>query len=199
MKNNLNIKKHTTQRKIISTFLTFYSEKPFEKISIKGITEFCKINRGTFYLHYFDLNDLLTSIEDEHLHNICSINNKNRSFYQSNIVNEFVKFFILVFSYLDANSSVIKILMNTHSRPRFKESFKDIMRNNIKHRYKSILVSAKESELQKKEYIIESIVTGHMEIITRWVSTYNNISVQEVADLISAILLNSPYMALIKS
>lgn len=195
MNNNLN----KTKRKIISTFLIFYIEKTLEQISIKSITEFCKLNRGTFYLHYFDLNDLLTSIEDEHLQNIGSINKKNLSLYESNIVSELEIFFIDIFNYLYTNRAVIKALIGPNSRPRFKESFKDIIRNHIKHSYRSIFINTEESELQKKEFIIESIVTGHMEIITKWIGTYNNISIREISNLISYTLLTSPYTALINA
>ena len=34
-------------------------------ITVKALCEACGINRGTFYLHYRDVNDLLTGIEQE--------------------------------------------------------------------------------------------------------------------------------------
>ena len=42
-------------------------EKPFKDITVKDITERADLNRGTFYLHYVDIYDLLSKIEDETL------------------------------------------------------------------------------------------------------------------------------------
>lgn len=40
-------------------------EKEVRDISVKELTELADINRGTFYLHYNDIYDLLTQMEDE--------------------------------------------------------------------------------------------------------------------------------------
>ncbi len=56
----------TEQTKIICGSLSgLYAQKPIEKISIKEITELAGYNRGTFYLYYNDVYDLLHQIEEE--------------------------------------------------------------------------------------------------------------------------------------
>ena len=40
-------------------------EKKIQEISVKEISEMADINRGTFYLHYRDVFDLLESIEND--------------------------------------------------------------------------------------------------------------------------------------
>ena len=39
--------------------------KSVNKITIKELTDLVEINRGTFYLHYKDVYDLVDSIENE--------------------------------------------------------------------------------------------------------------------------------------
>jgi AcrR family transcriptional regulator len=187
-------KKDVTQKNIIEAFLSFYAEMPFEQITIKGITERLKINRGTFYLHYFDLDDLLTSIEDGHLDAIRKINDKNRRHYLSNNVNELRQFYFAALKYIEDNKSVIRILMNPNSRPRFKDSFKDIMRNNVKSKYQFTLDGNKKDAYKK--YIIDIILAGNMGIISNWVCTENNNSAQDIAELFGDILSNLPYFNL---
>ena len=51
-------------------FWQLYSEKPIEKITIKEITELAGYNRGTFYLYYKDVYDILSQIEQDILDNI---------------------------------------------------------------------------------------------------------------------------------
>ena len=40
-------------------------EKDFKDISVKDITDRMDLNRGTFYLHYTDIYDLLNKIETD--------------------------------------------------------------------------------------------------------------------------------------
>lgn len=40
-------------------------EKPIKDISVKELTDLADINRGTFYLHYRDIYDMLEQLEDE--------------------------------------------------------------------------------------------------------------------------------------
>lgn len=41
------------------------SVKPSKSISVRELAERADINRGTFYIHYQDVNDLLQRLEDE--------------------------------------------------------------------------------------------------------------------------------------
>lgn len=40
-------------------------EKSAKNISVRELAERADINRGTFYIHYQDVNDLLQRLEDE--------------------------------------------------------------------------------------------------------------------------------------
>lgn len=41
------------------------SVNPSKSISVRELAERADINRGTFYIHYQDVNDLLQRLEDE--------------------------------------------------------------------------------------------------------------------------------------
>jgi hypothetical protein len=81
--------------------------------------------------------------------------------------------------------------MSPNSRPRFKDAFKDMMRNNVKSKYQFTLDGNKRDEYKK--YIIDIIIAGNMGIISNWVCTENNNSAQDIAELFGDILLHLPY------
>lgn len=56
-----------TKRAIKKALYQLSEEKSFEKISVIDITKKANINRSTFYLHYKDRDDLLSSLYDETL------------------------------------------------------------------------------------------------------------------------------------
>ena len=47
------------------SLIQLMEEKEIRDISVKELTDLADINRGTFYLHYNDIYDLLAQMEDE--------------------------------------------------------------------------------------------------------------------------------------
>lgn len=50
------------QTTIKDTFLELLKQKSFTKITVTEICKNAEINRGTFYLHYYDIHDVLSDI-----------------------------------------------------------------------------------------------------------------------------------------
>ncbi len=57
-----NAQNKLTEDAICNSFLELLLEKDIRKISIKDICERAGINRGTFYLHYIDIVDLIDKL-----------------------------------------------------------------------------------------------------------------------------------------
>ena len=51
-----------TRQTIKETFLELLKQKNFTKITVTEICKISEINRGTFYLHYYDIHDVLADI-----------------------------------------------------------------------------------------------------------------------------------------
>jgi len=90
------------------------------------------------------------------------------------------------------NQKLFKTLTSSHSRPNFRQFFKMIMKNNFTQRFHAVLMATKDKELLKKEYIIESLISGNLGMIIHWIQSDINISPVELAELISYTVLKSP-------
>ena len=51
-----------TRRLIQDTLLALMDKKPFSRVTVTELCRHAEINRGTFYLHYLDLDDALDDI-----------------------------------------------------------------------------------------------------------------------------------------
>ncbi len=55
-----------TKEAIQTVFKQMVCDMPYEKITVKAITEAARINRNTFYLHYNCVDDVLAEIHAKH-------------------------------------------------------------------------------------------------------------------------------------
>lgn len=68
-KEKLDRRTRYTKMVICDALLTLMEQKPFGKISVTEVCKKAEINRGTFYLHYLDLEDVLDQLLQEILEN----------------------------------------------------------------------------------------------------------------------------------
>lgn len=65
-----------TKNAIINAFWQLLDEKPYNKITVKDITDRCQINRNTFYYHFRDIPDLLNTIVTEDADRVIRANSR---------------------------------------------------------------------------------------------------------------------------
>ncbi|MBQ8469563.1 MAG: TetR/AcrR family transcriptional regulator [Clostridia bacterium] len=61
------------KRALQETFLSLYSKKPYEQISIKELCEKSHVARTTFYFHYQNLAELKQALEDELIEGLLEV------------------------------------------------------------------------------------------------------------------------------
>jgi len=59
------------------TLTGLMEEKELRNISVRELTDRANINRGTFYLHYQDIYEMIDQLEDEIIFNLLAIIEKN--------------------------------------------------------------------------------------------------------------------------
>lgn len=56
-----------SRRLIRDALLELLDEKPLEKITVTDITKRADVNRGTFYLHYNSVNEVISELQDAYI------------------------------------------------------------------------------------------------------------------------------------
>ncbi|WP_052350567.1 TetR/AcrR family transcriptional regulator [Paenibacillus gorillae] len=59
------LRKKRTRRLLRTALLELVDERGLERVTVIDLTEKAEINRGTFYLHYRDVPDLMEQIKQE--------------------------------------------------------------------------------------------------------------------------------------
>ena len=113
-------------RRVIRQCLTeLLKTKRIQDITVREISEKADINRGTFYLHYRDIFDLMEQIENELLEELEDVLNH---FKASDILSNPALVFTRVFQLVKENSDMVGILIGQNGDINFVNRLKDIVR-----------------------------------------------------------------------
>lgn len=63
-------KTRETCRSIRNAFMELLGHEPYSAISVTEICRMANVNRGTFYNHYYDIDDLLGDVLDQYLSDV---------------------------------------------------------------------------------------------------------------------------------
>lgn len=168
-----------TKERFKKAFFALYAEKKIEKITIKEVAELAGFNRGTFYLYYKSIYDLLQKSEQELLDDFAKMLDLNVKFY---------------FGLIDApdesmlSNSIehieyIRILNSENGDPRFKSRMKNI----IKDAYRKH-INQNNTVVSKVEYLLEYVVEANMSIFQYWFMNrdkdFPRISLKDIREII---------------
>lgn len=109
-----------SQEAIKKAILELMTEKNFDDITIRDISDRANVNRGTIYLHYMDKFDLLDKIIEEHINNLRELCHtaSEMSFQEGNYV---------WFEYFADNHLFFSTMLNTKSSAYFRTQFLDLV------------------------------------------------------------------------
>ncbi|WP_010250227.1 TetR/AcrR family transcriptional regulator [Acetivibrio cellulolyticus] len=179
-----------TRQKLIDAFWSLYEFRRIEKVSIKEITDRAGYNRGTFYIHFKDVYDLLEQLElsilptDEELELEISLIKQGSS-------HPFEKLLELY----NNNAKYYNVLLSENGDPYFhnimKQKCKKLLTDYLK-RYDLF------DESIEAEYALEYTISAMLGIIIYWFQRNKHITVEKLLDIMHKIIKTSPLNLLFK-
>ncbi|MBQ4163442.1 MAG: TetR/AcrR family transcriptional regulator C-terminal domain-containing protein, partial [Turicibacter sp.] len=173
-----------TKQLIKQSLIELMHEKPFNEIKIKDITERADLNRGTFYLHYVDIYDLLSSIENE----IFETLEKLLLVYHSNSL-QISCFDLLkeVFSYIETNRDLFEALLNS----QVEEAFLTKLQSLIKTLGLELMQTTyKDTSLPHYTYFLSFVLNGVLGVTEQWFKNGMDLSSKEMATMINHFIMD---------
>ena len=171
-----------TKAEIREAFWRLYADKPIEKITVGEVCERAGYNRGTFYLHYRDLYELLRSIEDEILEGMtsCVEDCMKRLRADSSKLSCIAACKDVVLFY-ERNRSYIVVLLGERGDPAFIYRLKE----NLKPLWREYVVGVDSSRSEAEiDLLLEYTLSGTLFMISRWLASPNAMSARQLAHLV---------------
>lgn len=174
-----------TKDRIRNAFFEIYSSKKIEKISIKEITEKAQLNRGTFYVYYKDIYDLLEKTEEELMSELLE---KVRSAVVMILRDESVSPFMPPIEFYQKYNKILRTLLGANGDPNFVFKMKKVVKGMLRE----VLKKEKMPEIEHIEYLMEYISSAQIGIISYWLENDMEIPIVELGEMIKQITLHGP-------
>lgn len=172
-----------TKEAIRETLKTLVCELPYEKITIKALTDRARINRNTFYLHYESIDEVLMEIQSEYSSKYIEIV-KGLNYMEN--ISELVSAF---FNYLESQDEFFRVVT---CNPRYDFIRMGMQRKVTKsNRNRTLLHN--ESLRKYGEYAMNIIQVHSNSILyfyRQWVADGRKIPMKEMIALASTLLQN---------
>lgn len=166
-----------TKNNLQNAFWQLYREKGIDKITIKNITDLSGYNRGTFYLYYTDIYDILRTIEDEILRDLKKIIDEFNCMSVKPDLHTIISAFV---SLSDIYQDKTGVLLGPNGDPSFAERLKEIIWPLIT----SLFVSFEGYNSYETDLLAEFYLSGIIAMVNKW----NRDSVLSLDELIKLVL-----------
>lgn len=182
-KNDRRVRK--TRSLLRQALVRLMNEKSIQEITVTQLCEACDINRGTFYLHYTDVYDLLSRIEEEMLTDFENVLGK---LVPEEIVGQQSPSPAMcrLFEFLADNADMCKVLLCNNGDMAFVEKVKGIVEARIMNKWSTQFECAGYAD---KEYVFAFIVSGCMGMLQYWLENDMPLSPLEMAGMMESILV----------
>lgn len=110
-----------TRQQLQSGLIHLMQEKNIQKITVRELSQLADINRGTFYLHYKDVFDMLDQIEAKLIADFIEILNRCPSLIVRNNVHPLL---VDVFSFVESNEGMMRVALCKNRDSFFFRSIK---------------------------------------------------------------------------
>ncbi len=175
-----------TRAALKQSLTTLLQEKNVKDISVKELTDLADVNRGTFYLHYNDVFDLLEQSENdllEELHKIAD------SISAETVRSNPALFFEKIYTVCSENASLVRILLGENGDIRFLNRIRNFLREKCLNDWHSLLHQV---DLEKFDAYYSFLVGGCCSLLQYWFAGDMKQTPKELANITVEFLILKP-------
>ena len=184
MTKKVDLRVQRTKKAILDTFFSLLEEKHFSNITIIDICEKALINRGTFYTHFEDKNQLLEKIIYDMMMDFDD--EVDRVHGDSDMMVYYNDMFDVSLAFINENKRALKTLItNADTKLMFNQTHA-IIKNNIMKKV-GRLPSTTEGSL---EILAEFFAGGLIQTISWWVETDCQVPAEKIKEELFALVQN---------
>lgn len=171
-----------TRALLVDALVTLLETRSFKDITVKELCDTADINRGTFYLHYKDIYDMMEQIEQDITDQLEALVSSHTS--EELNANPYMLIYD-IFQFTSENSALCKTLLSQNGDISFLMKIKNLCRD----RFIEVCAFAfRREDHAHFEYSYNFIASGCVGLIESWLFSEQPESPEEMARLANKII-----------
>ena len=151
-----------TKKQLEKSLIQLLETKPIQDITVRELTELADINRGTFYLYYRDIFDMVSKVEEGYYERFVDLLDSHQ---EEPVYRQIEIFLEDLFCFIGENGQTCKVLLGEHGDIVFTQKLLNVVRERC---LKSWEMTRGISETDF-DYRYSFVTSGCIGIIRSWV------------------------------
>lgn len=172
-----------TKKAMYDALALLLSKKPLNSISVREIAELADINRGTFYLHYRDVYDMVDKLQEEIFEKFNRIVDSHEP---NNNSEELFPLLVELFGLLRENAKLARVLIGKNGNAAFVDKLKQAVREKC---FANARKTLGVKDFERFDYFYQYIVSGCIGIFSAWLNGGMRETPTEMAGLTERLIL----------
>lgn len=172
-----------TKKQLRQGLTELLKEKSAKDITVRELSERVDLNRGTFYLHYKDIFDMIEQIEMEMFGDFNNVLTKHSL---ESLNRKPLPMLIDVFHFVAENADMCKVLIGKNGDMAFINRLKDLVKKRCLNDWVALYNTGKS---QNFEYCYSFIVSGCIGLLQNWLESGLKESPEHMASLAEVMIM----------
>ena len=173
-----------TKRQLRLALMQLMSEKNVKDISVRELAAIADINRGTFYIHYRDVYDLLSQLEEEMAQGLVKV---CRAHHAEESSGSTFPYLSDLYVFIKENADLCRVLLGANGDKAYTDRICGILRDEHLYDFVRYFYPGDESLMN---YFCSFIIAGNLALALRWIETGMKESPEEMAVLAGEIIMH---------
>lgn len=170
-----------TKKQLRQGLTKLLEEKSVKDITVRELSDLVDINRGTFYLHYKDVFDMVEQIEKEMFENFRSVLD---GYSVETLNGKPLPMIVDIFRFVKENSDMCRALISKNGDISFINRLKELVKERCFNDWIGLF-----NKSQNFEYYYSFIVSGCIGLLQSWLETGLKESPERMADLAERMIM----------
>ncbi|MBC8577373.1 TetR/AcrR family transcriptional regulator [Yanshouia hominis] len=174
-----------TRENLKTAFWDIYEQKPLDQITVREVTDLAGYNRGTFYVYFKDVYDVLEQTEQE----IMEIFEKDENFgfdpQDREHFCETIRFYI---GFIENHYRYLMLLAGERGDPKFMRKLQTL----VEQKASKLMRPYSNLDESRFYYAVSALITAEASTLMRWFLRGKDLPFDELTDLLYDLLFEGP-------
>jgi len=194
MTEKLDRRKARTRQLLHDALMALLQEKSADSITVTDVADRADVNRGTFYLHYRDVGDMLQQLKDGVLDRV-------RACVEKLDISEAMRYIdreepypasVSIFEEIARHGEFLRITLGPQGDLSYARQLRELFVSRIHLKLKTL---APEDAAIPTDYLIAYIASANFGLVLHWLDTGRELTPQQMAKMMVSLMNYGPLVS----